>query len=64
MAPRDPNEPHRASTALELLFDLVTAMAIASTAAGLQHALGANHVAEGIFKFVGGFFAIWWAWMK
>jgi low temperature requirement protein LtrA len=64
MTPRDPHEPHRASTPLELLFDLVTVIAIASAAAGLHHALAANHAAEGIFKFVGAFFAIWWAWMN
>ena len=64
MAPRDPHEPHRASTPLELLFDLVTVIAIASAAAGLHHALGANHAIEGVFKFVGAFFAIWWAWMN
>lgn len=64
MAPRDPHEPHRAATPLELLFDLVTVIAIASAAAGLHHALAADHAAEGIFKFAGAFFAIWWAWMN
>lgn len=64
MTPRDPHEPHRAATPLELLFDLVTVIAIASAAAGLHHALAANHAAEGIFKFAGAFFAIWWAWMN
>ena len=63
MSPRDPHEPHRASTPLELLFDLVTVIAIASAAAGLHHALAAGHP-EGIFKFLGAFFAIWWAWMN
>ena len=64
MTPRDPHEPHRAATPLELLFDLVTVIAIASAAAGLHHALAADHTAEGIFKFLGAFFAIWWAWMN
>lgn len=64
MTPRDPHEPHRAATPLELLFDLVTVIAIASAAAGLHHALAADHAAEGIFKFAGAFFAIWWAWMN
>jgi low temperature requirement protein LtrA len=64
MTPRDPHEPHRAATPLELLFDLVTVIAIASAAAGLHHALAADHTGEGIFKFVGAFFAIWWAWMN
>lgn len=64
MKPRDPHEPHRASTPLELLFDLVTVISIASAAAGLHHAVAADHTAEGIFKFAGAFFAIWWAWMN
>jgi low temperature requirement protein LtrA len=64
MTPRDPHEPHRAATPLELLFDLVTVIAIASAAAGLHHALATDHTAEGIFKFAGAFFAIWWAWMN
>ncbi len=64
MTPRDPHEPHRAATPLELLFDLVTVIAIASAAAGLHHALAADHTAEGVFKFAGAFFAIWWAWMN
>ena len=64
MTPRDPHESHRAATPLELLFDLVTVIAIASAAAGLHHALAADHAAEGIFKFAGAFFAIWWAWMN
>lgn len=64
MISRDPHETHRASTPLELLFDLVTVIAIASAAAGLHHALAADHAAEGIFKFLGAFFAIWWAWMN
>lgn len=64
MTARDPQEPHRAATPLELLFDLVTVIAIASAAAGLHHALAAGHVSEGVFKFLGAFFAIWWAWMN
>jgi low temperature requirement protein LtrA len=64
MKPRDPHEPHRASTPLELLFDLVTVIAIASAAAGLHHAVAADHAGEGLLKFAGAFFAIWWAWMN
>lgn len=64
MTARDPHEQHRAATPLELLFDLVTVIAVASAAAGLHHALAADHTAEGIFKFAGAFFAIWWAWMN
>jgi low temperature requirement protein LtrA len=64
LAPRDPAEPHRGSTPLELLFDLVSVIAIASAAAGLHHAILASHIIEGLLKFSASFFAIWWAWMN
>jgi len=64
LAPRLPDEPHRASTTLELLFDLVSVVAIASAAAGLHHAIIEAHVVDGIITYVLAFFAIWWAWMN
>ncbi|MDQ0136752.1 low temperature requirement protein LtrA [Neorhizobium galegae] len=62
--PRDPDEHHRVATPLELLFDLVSVIAIASAAAGLHHAIAENHAAQGVMTFVMAFFAIWWAWMN
>jgi low temperature requirement protein LtrA len=62
--PRDPDEHHRAATPLELLFDLVSVIAIASAAAGLHHAISEAHVIEGLLSFGMAFFAIWWAWMN
>ena len=64
MPPRDPHEPHRAATPLELLFDLVSVIAIAAAAAGLHHAISEDHALQGIIRFVLAFFAIWWAWMN
>ena len=64
MAARSPHEPHRASTPLELFFDLVFVVAIARAAAGLHHAVGAGHAGHGLIGFVMVFFAIWWAWMN
>lgn len=64
MHPRDPQESHRASTPLELLFDLVSVIAIAAAAAGLHHAIAEAHAPDGLIKFAGAFFAIWWAWMN
>ncbi|MCW4461302.1 low temperature requirement protein A [Sphingomonas sp. BT-65] len=64
MAPRDPHEPHRVATPLELLFDLVTVIAIAAAAAALHHAIAADHAADGIIGYAVTFFAIWWAWMN
>ena len=62
--PRDPHEAHRAATPLELLFDLVSVIAIAAAAAGLHHAIVEGHATGGIRTFLMAFFAVWWAWMN
>ncbi|MEY4880197.1 MAG: hypothetical protein RJB62_1666, partial [Pseudomonadota bacterium] len=64
MRARDPADGHRVSTPLELLFDLVTVIAIAAVAASLHHAIAAGHAAEGVLHYLLVFFAIWWAWMN
>lgn len=64
MRARSPHEPHRASTPLELLFDLVFVVAIAQSAGGLHHAVADAHVLEGLFGYLMVFFTIWWAWMN
>jgi low temperature requirement protein LtrA len=65
MRPRDPRQPHRASTPLELLFDLTLVVAVAAVAAQLHHALGgAGGVLHALNSYVAVFFAIWWAWMN
>ncbi|MBD1547903.1 low temperature requirement protein A [Roseibium aggregatum] len=61
---RNPAEAHRAATPLELLFDLVSVIAIAAAAAGLHHAVVEAHTFEGVITFLMAFFAIWWAWMN
>ena len=63
MGPRDPHEPHRVASPLELFFDLVFVVAIASAAAELHHGLSAAHYST-IVGFSLVFFAIWWAWMN
>jgi low temperature requirement protein LtrA len=64
MTARSPHEHHRASTPLELLFDLVFVVAIAQAANGLHHAVGEDHAVQGLVGFLMVFFAIWWAWMN
>ena len=64
MRPRSRDEPHRASTPLELLFDLCFVVAVAQAAAGLDHAIIENHVWTGLVQYLMVFFAIWWAWMN
>jgi len=61
---RDPEEPHRASTPLELLFDLSFVVGVASVAAELSHGVAEGHVAASIGHYLMVFFAIWWAWMN
>jgi low temperature requirement protein LtrA len=64
MQPRSPDEVHRASTPLELLFDLVFVVAVALASARLHHGIVENHVSHAIVSFVMVFFPIWWAWMN
>jgi low temperature requirement protein LtrA len=60
---RDPDEGHRASTPLELLFDLVIVIAIAALTAAFHHALAEGHGTEALPRFILLFITIWWAWM-
>lgn len=64
MLRRNPGESHRAATPLELLFDLVSVIAIAAAATGLHHAVSEGHLLAGVIKFCCAFFGIWWAWMN
>ena len=60
---RDSAEHQRVSTPLELLFDLVFVVAIASNAAELHHGLSEAHYGT-IVGYSMTWFAIWWAWMN
>ncbi|WP_375163701.1 low temperature requirement protein A [Microbacterium sp.] len=64
MRPRDPGEPHRAASPLELFFDLVFVISVSIASSELHHALSAGHAASGIVSYLMVFFAIWWAWMN
>jgi low temperature requirement protein LtrA len=64
MAARDPAERHRASTPLELLFDLCFVVAVAQAAGQLHHGLADGHVAHAVGGYAMAFFAIWWAWVN
>lgn len=64
MVARDPGEPHRAASPLELFFDLVFVIAVSIAAGELHHALTEGHVGDGIVSYLMVFFAIWWAWMN
>jgi len=64
MTPRDPEEPGRAATTLELFFDLVFVIAVSAASTQLHHAISEGHASSGLLSYVMVFFAIWWAWMN
>jgi len=61
---RDRDEHGRASTPLELLFDLCFVVAVSSAANELHHFVAGGHVRDGLSGYLSIFFAIWWAWMN
>ncbi|MER6006159.1 low temperature requirement protein A [Nonomuraea angiospora] len=64
MSARPIDEPHRASSQLELLFDLTFVVAVAAVTAQLAHNLADGHGLAALVPFLQVFFAIWWAWMN
>ncbi|RZG43810.1 low temperature requirement protein A [Acinetobacter wuhouensis] len=64
LSPRDPKENHRVATSLELLFDLIFVIAIATAGQQLHHSIVENHLSHGLTLYFMVFFALWWAWMN
>jgi low temperature requirement protein LtrA len=64
MVGRDPHEHGRASTPLELLFDLTFVIAFGTAADELAHALTSGHVGTGLLGFAIATFAVSWAWIN
>ena len=64
MLPRSRDEAHRASTPLELFFDLCFVVAVAQAGSHLAHSLAEGHWGSGVGGYLFAFFAIWWAWMN
>ncbi|MFE5338676.1 low temperature requirement protein A [Isoptericola sp. NPDC056578] len=64
MSARDPHEPGRTASTLELFFDLVFVVAVSVASVQLHHALTEGHVGSGLASYGMVFFAIWWAWMN
>lgn len=64
MVGRDPDEAHRASTPLELLFDLTFVVAVARAASELHHALAQGHGGHALAGYAAVFFGLWWAWVN
>ena len=64
MLARDPDEPHRAASSLELLFDLVFVLAVSQASGALHHLWESQHFAEGLAAYAMVFFAILGAWIN
>ena len=64
MTARPIDEPHRASSQLELLFDLTFVVAVAAVTEQFAHTITEGHAGAGVLPFLQVFFAIWWAWMN
>src|SRR5215510_23481 len=64
MTGRDRGEAHRASTPLELLFDLTLVVAVAQAASQLHQALGQGHAGHALAGYAVVFFGLWWAWVN
>ncbi|MCU1646184.1 MAG: rane protein [Nocardia sp.] len=64
MSGRDPDQQHRTSTPLELLFDLTFVVAFSVCSSQFADLLAEKHFAAGLTGFVFATFAICWAWIN
>jgi low temperature requirement protein LtrA len=64
MRGRDPQETERASTPLELLFDLIFVVAVGTSAARFAEMAAEGHSTKGVFAFLFAMFAICVAWIS
>lgn len=60
---RDHTVAHRASTPLELLFDLCFVVSVAVLAEQLHEAVIGGHALDGAIRYLLLFVPVWWAWM-
>jgi low temperature requirement protein LtrA len=61
---RDPEEGGRASTPLELLYDLTIVVAFGTASDELAHYVAEGHVGKGVAGFAFATFAVSWAWLN
>ena len=64
MRGRATDEVPRASTPLELFFDLTFVVGVARITSQFAHRIADGHGLEAITPFLLVFFAVWWAWMN
>jgi low temperature requirement protein LtrA len=64
MLGRDPREPHRTVTPLELLFDLTFVVAFAQAGDQLAHYVAEAHISTAVWGFVFVLLSVCWAWIN
>ncbi len=64
MVARDPHEANRASTPLEMFFDLTFVVAVAAASTAFEQGLRDGNAGRALVTFPLLFFGIWWAWMN
>jgi low temperature requirement protein LtrA len=64
MVRRERTEEHRASTPLELFFDLCFVVAVAQAGSQLAHGFAAGHEGNALPHYLFVFFGVWWAWVN
>jgi len=64
MRGRDPHEPGRTATTLELLYDLVFVVAIGQAANQFAHLVAEGHYGAALGGFIFAMFAVFWAWIN
>jgi len=64
MTGRDPDEEGRASTGLELIFDLTFAIAFGLAGSSASHIIAGGHILTAVTAFVIAVFAVCWSWVN
>lgn len=64
MTGRDPREPDRTTTPIELLYDLVYVIAFAAAADELAHQVVEGHVGSAVGAYLFAVFSVTWAWLS
>jgi len=64
MGGRDPHQPHRTATPLELFFDLTFVIAFGVAGSQFAHEIAEAHFGAGLLGFSFAMFAVIWAWIN
>ncbi|QPZ40317.1 low temperature requirement protein A [Paramicrobacterium chengjingii] len=64
MNPRDPSQPNRVASPLELFFDLVFVVSVSLSSSHLHAAEADAHIVSGVGSYLMVLLAVWWAWMN